>query len=312
MTELAVISHPDCAGHEPQPGHPEQPARIEAVMAGLDQLDRVRRLSAPAADRAQLLRTHHGGYIDRLLALERQLDPGAPPTSLDADTLVGHGSVRAARLAAGAACKAVDETIARPKQPFFAAVRPPGHHASADRAMGFCVFNSIAVAAEHALSVTDARRVAICDFDVHHGNGTEEIFAGRRDVLFVSSHQLPLYPGSGDPDRPPASNVHNVALTPGSGSDQFREAWKGRLLDRIDRFGPDLVLVSAGFDGHWRDPLAQLELKDEDFFWIGHQLKILADTHADGRLVASLEGGYDLKALTESALAFAEGITFTH
>ena len=178
--------------------------------------------------------------------------------------------------------------------------------------MGFCQFNSIAVAAEAALARSDIAKVAICDFDVHHGNGTEEIFAGREDVLFVSSHQLPLYPGTGDPHRPVAPNVHNAGLAPGSGSDCFRDAWKAHLFDPIDRFAPDLVLISAGFDGHWRDPLAQLQLKDEDFFWIGHQLKILADAHARGRLAASLEGGYDLHALTESALAFAEGITFMH
>jgi len=312
MTELAVIAHPDCEVHEPQPGHPERPARIQAVMSGLNQLDSLRELTARAADREQLLLAHRGSYVDRLLALEQELGPDTPTTSLDPDTHVGHGSVRAARMAAGAVCQGVDDTNARSGQPAFAAVRPPGHHATADRAMGFCLFNSIAVAAEYALNKGGSRKVAICDFDVHHGNGTEEIFAGRREVLFVSSHQLPLYPGSGDPDQPSAANIHNAALTPGSGSDQFRDAWKGRLLDRIDRFGPDLILISAGFDAHWRDPLAELELKDEDFFWIGHQLKMLADTHADGRLVASLEGGYDLKALTDSALAFAEGITFTH
>ena len=311
MTELTVIAHPDCAVHDPQPGHPEQPARIRAVMEGLDQLDELRRLTASVADRGQLLRAHRGRYIDRLLELENDLGPDAPSMPLDPDTHVGHGSVRAARLAAGAACQAVDETTAG-QRPTFAVIRPPGHHATADRAMGFCLLNSIAVAAEHALNTTNVRRVAICDFDVHHGNGTEEIVAGRREILFVSSHQLPLYPGSGDPGHGSAPNIHNVALPPGSGSDQFREAWKGKLLDRIERFGPDLILVSAGFDGHWRDPLAQLQLKDEDFFWIGHQLKVLADSHADGRLAASLEGGYDLRALTESALAFAEGITFTH
>ncbi len=312
MTQLSVIAHPDCSVHDPQPGHPERPARIKAVLDGLEQLSGVRMGTARPATREQLLQVHRADHVDRLLRLECELGPGAAAASLDPDTLVAHGSVRAARLAAGAACQAVDQTAARPERPAFAAVRPPGHHATAEQAMGFCLFNSVAVAAEHALGSASTRRVAICDFDVHHGNGTEDIFAGRRNVLFASSHQLPLYPGSGDPLRPAAPNIHNAALSPGSGSDAFRDAWKARLFDPIDRFAPDLILVSAGFDAHWRDPLAQLELKDEDFFWIGHQLKLLADTHCAGRLVASLEGGYDLKALTSCALAFAEGITSTH
>ncbi|MGB0515124.1 MAG: histone deacetylase family protein, partial [Wenzhouxiangellaceae bacterium] len=199
-----------------------------------------------------------------------------------------------------------------PGQPGFAIVRPPGHHAESGRAMGFCLFNSIAAAAERALSRPGIRRVAICDFDVHHGNGTEAIFAGRRDVLFASSHQIPLYPGTGDPRQDVAANVHNASLPPGSGGNEFRDAWRRYLFEPIDQFGPDLILISAGFDAHWRDPLAQLELKDEDYFWIGHQLRELAMTHARGRLATSLEGGYDLKALTDSTLAFAEGITAAH
>lgn len=312
MSDLLVFTHDDCLAHDPVPGHPERPARLEAVRRGLDQLDACSLAEASPVARAQLERVHASAWLDELDDIEQRIDAGQGAVAIDADTHAARGSFRAARLAAGAACQAVRSVIEQPGRTAFAAVRPPGHHAESGRAMGFCLYNSIAVAATEALAEPSIRRVAICDFDVHHGNGTEEIVAGRRDVLFVSSHQLPLYPGTGDPHVSVAPNVHNAALTPGSGSDEFRNAWKAHLFDPIDRFAPDLVLVSAGFDGHWRDPLAQLDLKDEDFFWIGHQLRLLAETHARGRLAASLEGGYDLQALTESTLAFAEGITFAH
>jgi acetoin utilization deacetylase AcuC-like enzyme len=312
MSELLTFTHDDCRAHDPVPGHPERPARLEAVLAGLDQHDAVVRREAEPASDEQLARVHTARWLDELGDIERRIAEREATVAIDADTHAGPGSFRAARLAAGAACQAVRAVVESPGRPAFAAVRPPGHHAESGRAMGFCLYNSVAVAAAEALADPAIQRVAICDFDVHHGNGTEEIFAGRRDVLFVSSHQLPLYPGTGDPDVSVAGNVHNAALTPGSGSDEFRNAWKAHLFDPIDRFAPDLVLVSAGFDGHWRDPLAQLDLKDEDFFWIGHQLRQLASVHARGRLVASLEGGYDLHALTESTIAFAEGITFAH
>jgi acetoin utilization deacetylase AcuC-like enzyme len=312
MTELLTFTHDDCCRHDPLPGHPERPQRLEAVRRGLAQLDASTVDEASVATDEQLGRVHTARWLDHLARLERLIAERADTVAIDADTHAGTGSFRAARLAAGAACQAVRAVIHRPDRPAFAAVRPPGHHAESGRSMGFCLYNSIAVAAAEALAHPAIKRVAICDFDVHHGNGTEEIFAGRRDVLFVSSHQVPLYPGTGAPGASVAANVHNAALPPGSGSDEFRSAWKAHLFDPIDRFAPDLVLISAGFDGHWRDPLAQLDLKDEDFFWIGHQLRLLADTHANGRLAASLEGGYDLHALTESTVAFAEGITFTH
>ena len=282
------------------------------MLDGIAQLDRLEGVSAMSASREQLLAVHQPAYLDHLDRAERRIQERSQVIALDADTHAGPGSVQAARLAAGAACQAVEGVIQHPEHPAFAVVRPPGHHAEADQSMGFCLLNSIAIAAEHALARPEIRRLAICDFDVHHGNGTESIFAGRRDILFASSHQVPLYPGSGDPHLSIAANVHNAGLPPNSGSDEFRAAWEAHLFDPIDRFAPDLILVSAGFDAHWRDPLAQLNLKDEDFFWIGHQLKTLADAHAGGRLAASLEGGYDLHALTEGALAFAEGLTQAH
>jgi len=312
MRRVAVFTHPGCARHDPIPGHPERPARLDAALAGIEQLDDLLRIEAREATPVELGSAHDADYLDRLRRIEQRLDQDGQVVALDADTHAGPGSFVAARLAAGAACQAVAHCIGHPDEPGFAIVRPPGHHAEVGRAMGFCLYNSIAVAAEAALTDPAISRVAICDFDVHHGNGTEAIFARRTDVLFASSHQVPLYPGSGDPARTTAGNVHNAALSPGSGSDEFRTAWQAHLFDPIDRFAPDLILASAGFDAHWRDPLAGLQLKDEDYFWIGHQLKLLADTHAGGRIVASLEGGYDLHALTESTLAFAEGITLAH
>ncbi|MDT8437963.1 MAG: histone deacetylase family protein [Wenzhouxiangellaceae bacterium] len=305
---LAVFTHADCAGHQPLPGHPERPERLQAVLAGLEQLADRQQFEARPATPAELARVHRNPYLDQLAAIEAEIDDTDEVVSLDADTRAGPGSFTAARLAVGAACQAVEHCVQRPADSSFAVVRPPGHHAEPARAMGFCLYNAVAAAAEHALTLPGIRRVAIADFDVHHGNGTEAIFAGRRDVLFVSSHQLPLYPGSGDPRQAVAANVLNCALPPGSGSNEFRYAWQHGPLERIERFKPDLVLLSAGFDAHWRDPLAQLDLKDEDFYWIGHELKNIARRCAQGRLAATLEGGYDLHALTESALAFAEGI----
>ncbi|MEN1728470.1 MAG: histone deacetylase family protein, partial [Pseudomonadota bacterium] len=191
----------------------------------------------------------------------------------------------------------------------FVVVRPPGHHAEGSRAMGFCLYSSLAIAALHARDQLGVKKIAVCDFDVHHGNGTEAILSNEPGVLFISSHQSPLYPGTGRDEDPRAGNIVNCSLTPQSGSNEFREHWGEHLLPRIEAWKPDLILVSAGFDAHWRDPLAQLQLKDEDFFWVGHELKKIAQAQAQGRLAASLEGGYDLKALEESTLAFAEGIS---
>ncbi len=301
---LTVFTHAGCALHRPPDGHPERPQRLEAALRGIEQIDDHRRLDATPIDRAQLLLAHGPNYLANLA----NLDASGSTMALDADTHLGPRSLEAAALAAGAACQAVDRVVKHPGERAFAVVRPPGHHAESARAMGFCLYNNIAVAALHAISTHGMQRVAVCDFDVHHGNGTEAILAGNEKCLFFSSHQSPLYPGTGNPAAPHASNVHNATLPAGSGSNEFRDLWLEHLLPEVERFRPQLILVSAGFDGHWRDPLAQLQLKDEDYYWIGEQLKALAIQHADGRLIASLEGGYDLKALEESVLAFGEGI----
>ena len=301
---LLVISHPDCAGHDPVPGHPERPARLEAALGAFDRLDGVESIEARPVTREQLARVHGPAYLDQLEGL-RQSGAVIP---LDPDTYLGPGSLRAAELAAGATCMAAEAAVGHPETRAFAIVRPPGHHAESARAMGFCIYNSIAVAAAHALTLAGIERVAICDFDVHHGNGTEEIFAGHRQVAYASSHQSPLYPGTGDPTTSLADNIFNVQLPPGSGGEAFRRPWEDDLLPKLEAFGPDLVLVSAGFDGHWSDPLAGLELSEADFHWIGKHLAGLADRHASGRLAATLEGGYNLTALADSVLAFSEGI----
>lgn len=308
---LIVFTHPDCAHHQPAPGHAERPERLGAALDGLEQLDAVDMREAEPVTRERVARVHTEKYLTELAGFEQQIEAENGTFELDWDTRVGPGSFEAIRRAAGAACQAAELALHEGRSAF-AAVRPPGHHAEAGRAMGFCIYNNIALATAAALAEPGIERVAVVDFDVHHGNGTEAIFSGRDEVLFLSSHQLPLYPGTGDPSQPVAANIINATLPPGSGSNEFRDAWLAELLPPLDRFQPDLILVSAGFDAHWRDPLAQLQLKDEDYFWIGHQLHELANSHCKGALAASLEGGYDLKALTDSVLAFAEGITSAH
>ena len=222
---------------------------------------------------------------------------------LDPDTVLSPGSAEAALRAAGAAIAAVDAVLGGDAQRAFCAVRPPGHHATRNTPMGFCLFNSIAAAALHALDAYGLERVAIVDFDVHHGNGTQAIFEADPRVLFVSSHQVPLYPDSGYADETGVGNIINAPLPPGAGGDAFRAAWSNMLLPALDRFRPQLLLVSAGFDAHRRDPLAQLELEADDYAWLTRELVAIADRHANGRIVSLLEGGYDLQALRECSVA---------
>jgi acetoin utilization deacetylase AcuC-like enzyme len=297
---LAVYTHPACLDHDTGPGHVERPERLSAVTDALRDAfgDALRWREAPRADRGALLRVHAPSLLDRVLEthpLQRIL--------LDPDTVLSPASAEAALRAAGAAVAAVDGALGDGDGRAFCAVRPPGHHATADTAMGFCLFNNIAVAAAHALDRHGLARVAIADFDVHHGNGTQAIFERDPRVLYLSSHQSPLYPGSGMADERGAGNIVNTPLPPGTGSTGFRSAWRERLLPALDAFAPQLLLVSAGFDGHWRDPLAQLQLQDADFAWLTAELVAVADRHARGRIVSMLEGGYDLEALRECSVA---------
>ncbi len=301
---LTVFSHADCLAHQPPDGHPERPERLEAALRGIDQIDRIDQHEAGEASREQLALAHGPNYLDNL----DSLDQAGTRIALDADTHLGPGSVRAAKLAAGAICQAVEHCLLGDKQRGFAVIRPPGHHAEPAQAMGFCLYSTVAIAALHAVKAHSLKRVAVVDFDVHHGNGTEAVLAGAPGTLFISSHQSPLYPGTGRPEDPQADNVINASLPPESGSNEFRELWLEHLLPAIDAYRPELIIVSAGFDAHYLDPLAQLRLKDEDYYWIGEQLVKLANQHCQGRLAASLEGGYDLKGLENSVLAFGEAL----
>jgi acetoin utilization deacetylase AcuC-like enzyme len=299
-------THRACLRHVPPSQHAECPARLHAVLAALD-ADRYATLDcveAPRASREQLLRMHDAAHIDAILSGP----PSGSPYMLDADTYWCADSAEAALRAAGAVIAAVDAVMTGTCRHAFCAVRPPGHHATATHAMGFCLFNNVALGAAHALAVHGLERIAIADFDVHHGNGTQELCAGEARVLFASSHQLPLYPGTGDPDAANPENCINGALAPGAGSTAFRALWSTLLLPRLHAFRPQLVLVSAGFDAHRRDPLAELQLEVDDYIWITAQLVELAHAYAADRLVSTLEGGYDLPALAASTCAHVDAL----
>ena len=297
---MLLYTHAACLAHLPGPGHPESPARLQAVLESLDN-DRfavLDRIEAPRATRAQLERVHDAELFEYV----SDRAPSEGFAQLDADTVMSPDSLEAALRAAGAVCAAVDALIDGRNARAFCAVRPPGHHATHDTAMGFCLFNSIAVGAAHALA-RGLDRVAIVDFDVHHGNGTQDIFWNDARVLYTSTHQSPLYPGTGAPDETGAGNIVNAPLPPGSSSFAFREACRDIVLPALERFRPQLVMISAGFDAHYLDPLANLNLDAEDYAWITRELVEIARKYAQGRIVSSLEGGYSLTALRQSTVA---------
>ncbi len=296
---MRLYTHLACLEHDTGFGHPESPARLRAVLDALDdpRFAGVERIEAPRATREQLLRVHDAAYVEGIFANEGH------SLRLDPDTVMSPGSLEAALRAAGAVCAAVDDIMDGKASRAFCAVRPPGHHATRDTAMGFCIFNSVAVAAAHALERHGVQRVAVIDFDVHHGNGTQDIFWNEPRVLYLSSHQMPLYPGTGSHNERGAGNIVNAPLPPGAGSHEFRAAWDEILLPALDAHRPQLLLISAGFDAHKNDPLAQLQLETGDYAWITQRLCALADTHAEGRMVSVMEGGYDLTALRECAAA---------
>lgn len=292
----ALIAHDDCYDHVTPPGHPEQVARLDAVLCALKDMDLVR-VSAPMAAEADLLRAHPQEHVDAL----RAAAPSEGWRSLDADTHMSVGSLAAAYRAAGANVRAVDMVLGGEVQNAFAAVRPPGHHAERTTPMGFCLFGSVSIAAKHALDHHGLKRVAIVDFDVHHGNGTQDLCEDDARILFCSTHQMPLYPGTGHAHEDGAyGNVLNVPLLDGAGSKAFRDAMERLVLPAVDAFKPELLLISAGFDAHADDPLAGMRLVEDDFAWVTEQLCDLADQHCQGRVVSTLEGGYDLEALAAS------------
>ena len=301
---MLLYTHPACLSHDPGAGHPESPARLDAVLhavRGAYPLAPWR--EAPRASRDALLRVHTRDLVTRLLD-----SPISGSLRLDEDTAMSLDSPEAALRAAGAGVAAVDAVMAGEHTQAFCAVRPPGHHSTGGVAMGFCLFNAVAVAAAHAVHHHGLERVVIADFDVHHGNGSQDIFAAEARVMYASSHQSPLYPNSGRPEDVGVGNLANATLAPGAGSDAFRHAWRELLLPRIEAFRPQLVLVSAGFDGHRLDPLADLTLEADDYRWLSAELAALARRHAQGRLVSLLEGGYSLAALRACSVAHLEGL----
>ena len=293
-----LYSHPIYLEHITPPGHPERPDRLRAIAQVLDheRFSGLERVEADAADPELVLLAHPREFLDRVSA-------GIPETGIariDADTSASPKSWEAALTAIGAANAAVDDVFARRADNVFVAARPPGHHAERNQAMGFCLFNNAAIAARHAQKAHGAERVAIVDWDVHHGNGTQDIFWDDPSVLYCSTHQMPLYPGTGAKDETGAGNIVNAPLSPGDGSETFKDAFRSRVLTALDEFRPDLIIISAGFDAHHRDPLAEINLTEDDFDWATGELMDRAGQWSSNRLVSLLEGGYDLQGLAYS------------
>lgn len=297
---MLLFTHAAMLAHDPTPGHPESPARLSSVIAALPDLPR---REAPLADRDAITRVHPEAYVQALDAAFAEAKHAR--VQIDADTAIAPGSREAAYRAAGACVAAVNAVLDGEDDMAFCAVRPPGHHAEPEQPMGFCIFNNVAIAALHALEARGLNRVAVIDFDVHHGNGTQTIAEREPRLFFASTHQSPLYPGTGAARETGADhNVVNAPLPPGAGAAAWRAAMEARVLPALDAFAPELILVSAGFDAHKADPLAQLALEEGDFAWAGSALRRAALRHCEGKLVSTLEGGYDLAALARSASAY--------
>lgn len=301
---VPLFTHPAMLDHAPGAGHPESPARLKAVLDALDDagLGGDRRAATPA-EVVDLERVHPAGYVARLLGAS----PDRGLHQLDVDTVLSPGSVPAARLAAGAAIDAVRAVARGETRRAFAAVRPPGHHAEPDRAMGFCLFSSVAVAARVAQAEGMAR-VAVVDFDVHHGNGTQAAFEADDSLFLASIHQMPLYPGSGAADETGVGNIVNAPVAPHVAREAWRATFAGGLMPPLEAFRPDLILISAGFDAHRRDPLAHQSLEAADFAWATRAVIEVARRVCDGKVVSALEGGYDLEGLARSAVAHVQAL----
>jgi len=303
---VALFTHPAALDHDTGEGHPECAERVRYVLRALEaqMFAPLLREVAPPATVEQLRAAHSAEHVDFIMSLPRDRT-----RYIDGDTLYGPGSLDAALRGAGGACAAVDAVMEGWAKAAFVAMRPPGHHAEANRAMGFCLFNNAAVAAYHARARWGLARVAVVDFDVHHGNGTQDIIGHDPDLFYASSHQHPCYPGTGLPhERGIAGNIVNQQLAPGAGSVEFRRAWQEFILPALRGFAPELLIISAGFDAHAMDPLAQLRLREADFTWVTEALLAVADDCCPGRVVSLLEGGYDLDALAASAAAHVRAL----
>ena len=298
--KTALITHADCLDHVTPSGHPEQVARLEHVLHALAPLDLIR-VTAPLAADDDLLRVHPKSYLDEI----KRMRPDTGTVQVDADTHMSSGSVDAAYRAAGGTLRAVDMVLTGEAKNAFVATRPPGHHAETATAMGFCLFGNAALGAKHALDYHGLQRVAVVDFDVHHGNGTQDILWDDPRALTITSQQMPLWPGTGAANETGAhENVFNISLEPETTGDTMRAVYSETVFPRLRAFAPELIIVSAGFDAHRDDPLAQLNWETDDFQWLGRELCSLAYEICKGRLVSVLEGGYDLHALATSAKVF--------
>ncbi len=300
-----LITHPAGLQHLTPPGHPERVDRLKALDRAFEQekFSSLLRESAPRGEREDIIRVHPADFMDAM----EEASPAEGLVRIDSDTVLSPGSWEAVLRAVGGACYAVDEVVTRKVDNAFVCMRPPGHHCETRRPMGFCLLNHAAIAARHAQAVHGLDRVAIVDFDVHHGNGTQEIFWADQSVMYASTHEMPLYPGTGAVGETGAVNtIVNAPLRSGDAGEKFKEAMEGRILPRLEAFAPELIIISAGFDAHKNDPLASLRLVDTDFGWITRRLMEVADKTAGGRVVSVLEGGYDLHGLATSA---AEHVT---
>ncbi len=296
---VLLLTHLACLHHDPGPHHPECPDRLRAVLKALDAgefVDLIRD-QAPLATMDQLTRVHPENYVSAILAIRPEPDDRV---ALDGDTVMSWGSAEAALRAAGAAVAGVDAVMKGEYTRAFCATRPPGHHCEPARPMGFCLFANAVIAARHAQAEHGAQRVAVVDFDVHHGNGTQACVETDASIFYASSHQWPLYPGTGDVSEHGVGNVLNVTLPPGADGTAFRAAWAESIIPAVEAFAPDLLIISAGFDAHAADPLAQLRVREADFAWLTEALCGVADRCCGGRIVSLLEGGYDLEALGRS------------
>ena len=302
MSTTLFLSHPACLEHQTPLGHPERPDRLRAIERALEdeKFQMLAREQAPMAPGEIVALCHPMDYVEAI----RNASPQEGMVQLDADTSMSPGSFEAALRAVGGGVRAVDEVMTGKAVNAFVAVRPPGHHAEVARPMGFCLFNSAAIAARYAQKKHGAERVAIVDFDVHHGNGSQDIFWSDKSVMYCSTHEMPLYPGTGSiTERGEFNTVVNAPLRAGDGGEQFKQAMEGVIFPRLREFKPDLIVISAGFDAHTRDPLANLNLVEADFAWVTKKLMEIADASAKGRIVSLLEGGYDLQGLARSVAA---------
>ena len=294
-----IISHKDCLSHIEPTGHPEQVMRLLEVVKRLkfEEFKNLIWKEAPIATNEQILLGHSKKYVEFIENIQKSNHI----THLDADTYFGKGSLNAAKRGVGANISAVNAVMSGEFNNAFSAIRPPGHHAETEKAMGFCIFGNVAIAAKYAIENHKLKRVAVVDFDVHHGNGTQEILWDNPNVLFVSTHQMPLWPGSGThEEHGKHQNILNIPIQANTDGPAFRQKFDEIILPRLDSYKPEILIISAGFDAHYKDPLANIELMTEDYEWITHRLCDIADEHADGRLISSLEGGYNLAALAES------------